>query len=178
MTEQEDYDQKIGWFSGMFAVAGSFYISTWGETSSGRTRYVLAATIPFHVSRKEAVSDIIEVFGIGKLVQKRNNFFNRVSWETRTVKDVEVVVEILDQLQWPLPTILNKQLEIAKRFIETKMPSGRPRDTELADEVQWHRDQMYAEMQKLTAWKKSTEYKRPLKGESDEGSVEDALVGS
>lgn len=191
--KQEDYDQKIGWFGGLFAGAGSFYITTWGETAGARTRYVLAATIPFHVSRKETVSDLIEVFGIGRLVQKENNFFNRVSWEARTVQDVTMVVEMLEQLEWPLPVILNKQLEIARQFLDTKLPPGRPKDGELADQVQWARDQMYIEMQELTAWKKSTEYKEPpekkaeramkkalkLKGELDvEGSVEDALVRS
>ena len=162
MFEQEDFDQKVGWFGGLFVSNGAFYITRSGTTSSGRDKYVVGATISVHISRKEVLGDVIEIFEIGHILQKKKTFYNREYWEVKTIREVSVVLELLDQLVWPIPVMLTKQMDIIRRFMATKMQAGRPRDPELADEVQWHRDEMYEEMKALTEWKKSIEYKEDL----------------
>lgn len=178
--EQENYDQMIGWFGGLFASNGIFYITTWGQTPAGRTRYMLAASISVHVARKEILNDVIDIFKIGRIVHKKDAYYNRTFWEARNIEDVKVVIEVLEQLEWPLPTILVKQLDLAKQFLETKMPPGRPKDPELADQVQWHRDRLYDEMREITAWKKSVEHKKKrkkAKGETDGGEDAEGATG-
>jgi len=174
LLEQEDYDQFPGWVGGLFAANGSFYITRSGETVAGRTRYLLCAAVRIHVSRKELVQDLIDLLG-GRLILKKKGYYNRVTWEVRTVKGTTKIVELLDQVVWPMPTIINRQHDIARRWLAHKLLPGRPTDDELANDVQFFREQLYDEMRELTEYKRSLEFKR--KEEIEDGEDVEGAVG-
>lgn len=161
--------QLSEWFGGLFTASGSFCITKRGEMAVGHIKYSLSASIGIHISRQEIVRDLVELVG-GRPLQKKDGYFNRVTWEARSFQDVAVVVALLEQAACPLPVIVSKQLDIAKRFLKTKMHPGRSKDIDLADEVCEERTQLWTEMRELTRWKRSLEYQKGVKnGKEDVG---------
>lgn len=162
MPREKNSESLTEWFCGLFATSGSFYITTQGETAAGYPRYVLGATISIYVSRSDMFTDIVELVG-GRLPQDEKSYYGRVTWRVHTFAEVSAVVELLDRADCPVPILILKQLDIAKRFLETKMPPGRPKDADLVGEIQWVRAQLHAEMLALMEWKKSLGRKKEKK---------------
>ena len=153
MIEQEDYDQKIGWFIGLFVGNGLIYMTRHGQDSRGWTRFKMHARVDLHITRYEVLHDIVELLNVGTVLRKKGRFAPRIIWETTNMDELEIVLEILEQAVTPLPKILHKQIGLAREFLETRMSPGR-KDEDMLEQVQWTRGRIYDALKNMKHWRK------------------------